>query len=248
MTSIDQHLEPGAAWPAAAKDPGGRRRRGGTRRRSRWPAFGVTTFMLSMINARPGPGGDRARWCSASRSMFGGLTQLIAGVILLRVGNTFGGVLFSGFGAFWLSLCAIAEFFLKAIPAAQAGHALGLFLYAFGIFAVMDVRRLVPYQRRGGGGARVDLIATFVRAGRRPATRRHSGLVKTGGWLGLVAGGARRCTCRCAEVCEATYGREVLPIGHAGEEVAAGHRHRHRTGSEGQRRHGPLRRSVPARA
>ena len=67
--------------------------------------------------------------------MFGGIAQLIAGVIQFRTGNTFTGVLFSTFGAFWLSLYAIAEFFLKDIPLTQVGHALGLFLYAFGIFA-----------------------------------------------------------------------------------------------------------------
>ena len=47
-------------------------------------------------------------------------------------------MLFTAFGAFWLSLYAIAEFFLKDVPFADArltGHALGLFLYAFGIFA-----------------------------------------------------------------------------------------------------------------
>ena len=69
--------------------------------------------------------------------MFGGLAQLIAGVIQFRIGNTFTGVLFSSFGAFWLSLYAIAEFFLKDIAAPTAaatavlqGQALGLFLYA----------------------------------------------------------------------------------------------------------------------
>ena len=36
--------------------------------------------------------------------MFGGLAQLIAGIIQFRMGNAFTGVLFSTFGAFWLSL------------------------------------------------------------------------------------------------------------------------------------------------
>jgi succinate-acetate transporter protein len=75
--------------------------------------------------------------------MFGGLAQLIAGIIQFRVGNAFTGVLFSTFGAFWLSLYAIAEFFLKDVvgPTPLATAALhrwapGLFLYAFGIFTV----------------------------------------------------------------------------------------------------------------
>ncbi|MGZ6623398.1 MAG: acetate uptake transporter, partial [Solirubrobacteraceae bacterium] len=88
-------------------------------------AFAVTTFMLSMVNADfIAKGVEPAVFGVAL--MFGGLTQLLAGLIQFRTGNTFAGVLFSGFGAFWLSLFAIAEFFLKAIPANQVGHALGL--------------------------------------------------------------------------------------------------------------------------
>ena len=69
--------------------------------------------------------------------MFGGLAQLIAGLIQLRTGNTFSGVLFAGFGAFWMSFFAIGQWFLKDVPVLQVGHALGLFLYAFGIFVVV---------------------------------------------------------------------------------------------------------------
>ncbi|HTP16685.1 MAG TPA: acetate uptake transporter, partial [Streptosporangiaceae bacterium] len=99
-------------------------------------AFAVTTFMLSMVNASIVPKAVTP-FVFGVALMFGGLTQLIAGVIQLRTGNTFAGVLFSGFGAFWLSLWAIAEFFLKGVPPVQAGHGLGLFLYAFGIFAAI---------------------------------------------------------------------------------------------------------------
>ena len=53
------------------------------------------------------------------------------------MGNTFGGMLFTGYGAFWLSLFAIGDLFLKAVPVTQVGHALGLLLYAFGIFTIM---------------------------------------------------------------------------------------------------------------
>ena len=69
--------------------------------------------------------------------MFGGLAQLIAGVIQLRTGNTFSGVLFAGFGAFWFSFLRARQWFLKAVPVTQSGHAVGLFIYAFGIFVVV---------------------------------------------------------------------------------------------------------------
>ena len=117
--------------------------------------------------------------------MFGGITQLLAGLIQLRTGNTFAGVLFSGFGAFWLSLFAIAEFFLKAIPANQVGHALGLFLYAFGFFVISMT--IASFRTNAiVVTALLLLIGAFftLGAGNYGA---HTGLVHIGGYLGLGA-------------------------------------------------------------
>ena len=208
MTSIDQHLEPGAAWPAAAKGPVAGQAWGNAAPLA-LAGFGVTTFMLSMINAGLVPAATTPV-VFAVALMFGGLAQLIAGVILLRVGNTFSGVLFTGFGAFWLSLWAIAEFFLKAVPAAQAGHALGLFLYAFGIFAFMmfvaSFRTSVVVV-----AALALLTATLFELGAANYAS-NAGLIKTGGWMGLVLA-ALALYLSVAEVCQASYGRDVLPVG-----------------------------------
>ncbi len=171
-------------------------------------AFAVTTFMLSMVN------GDLVNAAVLPvvfgvALMFGGITQLIAGVIQLRVGNTFGGVLFSSFGAFWMSLFAIVTYFLKSVPPAQVGHALGLYLFAFGILTVwmwlasFRTNLVVVI-------ALFLLIATFfiLGAGNYDAT---TGLVHAGGYLGLVVA-ALAGYLSCAEVCEASYGRWVLPV------------------------------------
>ena len=88
-------------------------------------AFAVTTFMLSMINAKLMPAAITPVVFGVAL-MFGGIAQLIAGVIQFRIGNAFTGVLFSTFGAFWLSLYAIAEFFLKDITATPHYGALRL--------------------------------------------------------------------------------------------------------------------------
>jgi uncharacterized protein len=171
-------------------------------------AFAVTTFMLSMINTGLVNAGVTPVVFGVAL-MFGGLTQLIAGVLQFRTGNTFGGVLFSTFGAFWLSLFAIAEFFLKDVPAAQAGHALGLFLYAFGIFTVWifvaSFRTNVVVVV-----ALADLAATFfvLGAGNYGGT---TGLLHAGGYLGLIVA-ALAAYLSCAELCEAAYKRVVLPV------------------------------------
>jgi uncharacterized protein len=171
-------------------------------------AFAVTTFMLSMINSGLMNAGITPVVFGVAL-MFGGLTQLIAGMLQFRTGNTFGGVLFSTFGAFWLSLFAIAEFFLKDVPAAQTGHALGLFLYAFGIFTVWifvaSFRTNVVVVVALAG-----LAATFfvLGAGNYGGS---TGLVHAGGYLGLGVA-ALAAYLSCAELCEAAYKRAVLPV------------------------------------
>jgi succinate-acetate transporter protein len=171
-------------------------------------AFAVTTFMLSMVNAG---------WISTGVKpvvfgvalMFGGITQLIAGVIQLRSGNVFTGTLFSAFGAFWMSLFAIVQFFLTGIPVAHQGQALGLFLYAFGMFTfvmwVASFRTSVVTCV-----ALFVLVLTFFALGAGEYGA-HTTLVHWGGYLGLIAA-ALAGYLACAELCEASYDRSVLPI------------------------------------
>jgi succinate-acetate transporter protein len=171
-------------------------------------AFAVTTFMLSMVNAKLINAGVEPVVFGVAL-MFGGLAQFIAGIIQFRTGNTFGGVLFTTFGAFWMSLFAIVQYFLRDVPPAQIGHALGLFLYAFGIFTFV---MLVASFRTNAVvvTALTTLFITFLllAAGNYGA---HANLVKWGGYLGLITA-ALAGYLACAEVCEASYKREVLPL------------------------------------
>ena len=146
--------------------------------------------------------------------MSGGIVQLIAGIIQLRTGNTIAGVLFTMYGALWLSLFAYAEFFASEVPPADRGHALGLLLFAFGIFTVWIFvasfrTNLVVVT------ALVFLAATLfvLGAGKYGA---NIDLIRAGGWLGLVAG-AEAAYLSCAELCQIAYKREALPHPVAGQ-------------------------------
>ncbi len=172
--------------------------------------FATTTFMLSMIYANLVPAATLPVVFGVAL-MFGGLAQFIAGVIQLRIGNTFGGVLFCGFGAFWLSLFAFAQFFFKDVPLTQVGHAQGLFLYAFGIFSA--IMFLASFRTNIVVVAALLLLTTalfVIGVGDYTAS---TGLVKTGGWIALALAAAAFYLA-LAEVCEASYGRKVLPVGH----------------------------------
>src|SRR3954465_10640885 len=97
-------------------------------------AFALTTFVLSMFNADlVGAGGEPVVFGLAFA--YGGLAQLLAGMWEFRTGNTFGAVAFTSYGAFWLSFWAFEQFYADKITSpVTTGHAVGLFLIAWGIF------------------------------------------------------------------------------------------------------------------
>jgi hypothetical protein len=170
--------------------------------------FAMTTFVLSMFNADLiGKGGEPVVLGLAVA--YGGLAQLLAGMWEFRTGNTFGAVAFTSFGAFWLSYFVLAQWFVKDIPAADAGHAVGLFLIAWGIFtAYMFIASL----RTTAAIAVVFflLAGTFFLLGIGNAGA-HPNVIKIGGWAGLVTAGAAWYA-SFAAVTNATFRRTVLPV------------------------------------
>jgi uncharacterized protein len=171
-------------------------------------AFALTTFVLSMFNTGLlSAGGEPVVFGLALA--YGGLAQLLAGMWEFRAGNTFGATAFTSYGAFWLSYWAFVEFFEKSIPKADAGHAVGLYLIAWGIFtAYMFVASL--RTTAAVALVLVLLALTFLVLGVGNAGA-HSGIVKVGGWIGLAAALAAWYA-SFAEVTNATFGRTVLPV------------------------------------
>src|SRR3954451_24397245 len=62
--------------------------------------FGLTTVLLSLINAGILPAGGEGVVMPLALA-YGGLIQLIAGVLEVRLSNTFGMTAFLSYGAFW---------------------------------------------------------------------------------------------------------------------------------------------------
>ena len=170
-------------------------------------AFALTTFVLSMFNAGLLNEGGEAIVFGLALA-YGGLAQLLAGMWEFRTGNTFGATAFTSYGAFWLSFWAYVQFFAKGVPAGDAGHAVGLYLIAWGIFtAYMFIASL----RATAAVALVFLLLTltFIVLGIGDAGG-HSGITKIGGWLGLATALAAWYA-SFAEVTNATFGRVVFP-------------------------------------
>jgi uncharacterized protein len=171
-------------------------------------AFALTTFVLSMFNA--GLVSAAGEPVVLGLTLFyGGVAQLLAGMWEFRTGNTFGATAFSSFGAFWLSFWAFAQFYEKSVPAKDAGHAVGLYLIAWGIFTAY---MFVASMRTTAAVALVFLLLaiTFIVLGIGNAAG-TSGIVKLGGWIGLVTA-VVAWYASFAEVTNATFKRIVLPV------------------------------------
>ncbi|MEA2251836.1 MAG: uncharacterized protein QOI62_2974 [Solirubrobacteraceae bacterium] len=171
-------------------------------------AFALTTFVLSIFNAGlMSSGGEPVVFGLALA--YGGLAQFMAGMWEFRTGNTFGAVAFTSYGSFWLSFWALEQFFAKDIAKPDVGHAVGLYLIAWGIFtAYMFIASL----RTTAAVAVVFflLTLTFLVLGFGEAGA-HTGIVKLGGWIGLVTAAAAWYA-SFAAVTNSTFGRTVLPV------------------------------------
>jgi uncharacterized protein len=171
-------------------------------------AFALTTFVLSIFNAHlMGAGGEPIVFGLALA--YGGVAQVLAGMWEFRTGNTFGAVAFTSYGAFWLSFWAFVQFFEKSVPAKDAGHAVGLFLIAWGIFTtymfIASLRTTAAISL-----VFVLLAATFFLLGIGNAGA-HANVTKIGGWLGLATAAAAWYA-SFAAVTNSTFGRIVLPV------------------------------------
>jgi uncharacterized protein len=171
-------------------------------------AFALTTFVLSMFNADLVSRSGEAVTFGLALA-YGGIAQVLAGMWEFRTGNTFGAVAFTSFGAFWISFWAFVQFYASDVPAADAGHAVGLYLIAWGIFtAYMFIASL----RTTAAIATVFLLlaVTFFLLGIGNA-RGTDSIVKAGGWFGLATA-VVAWYASFAAVTNATFGRTVIPV------------------------------------
>ena len=170
--------------------------------------FAMTTFVLSMVNGNIVSGLDGPVVLPLALA-YGGIAQLLAGMWEFRAGNTFGAVAFSSYGAFWLSFWALNVFYAKGIPAVEAGHAVGLYLWAWAIFtAYMTVGAL-----RVSGAVLlvfVLLTVTFALLG-IGASGNHPNVTHWGGYVG-IATAAAAWYASFGAVVNSTFGRPVVPL------------------------------------
>jgi len=169
--------------------------------------FAMTTFVLSMFNSNLVDGKGVPVVLGLALA-YGGVVQLLAGMWEFRNGNTFGAVAFSSYGAFWISFWALNVFYAKDIGG-NAGHAIGVYLWAWAIFtAYMTVAALRVSV--AVLGVFVLLTVTFVLLA-IGAVGAHETVTHWGGYLGLATA-AVAWYASFAAVVYSTFGRTLMPV------------------------------------
>ena len=168
--------------------------------------FGMTTVLLNLHNAGFFPVNTAI---IAMGICYGGIAQIIAGIMEFRKGNTFGFTAFTSYGAFWLTLVLIL-----LLP--PLGHAestdpkfFACYLGLWGLFTLfMTVGTLKAPKTLFFVFASLTLLFALL------ALTKWTGnatLGKIAGYEGIVCG-ASAIYLAMAEVLNEKFGRPVLPI------------------------------------
>ena len=172
--------------------------------------FGLTTVILSLINAGVLPHAGESVVIPLALA-YGGLIQLIAGILEFKTGNTFGVVAFLSYGAFWWWFALLLLFAGNGLIDLQGAEStIATTLLAWGVFTLymwVATFRL----NRALWLIFLTLWITFFLLG-FGALFQVPWLSHAGGWLGIVCGSLAAYT-SFALVTNSTMGRAVLPTG-----------------------------------
>ncbi|HDQ07689.1 MAG TPA: hypothetical protein ENN44_02765 [Methanoculleus sp.] len=169
-------------------------------------AFGMTTILLSIHNA--GITGLTSP-IVAMALFYGGLAQLVVGLMEWKKNNTFGMVTFGSFGLFWISFAAILMMPALGLATAPTGADLAAFLAVWGLlivglfFCSLKMHRLLQVTL----AAVVLLVVLLVAANLTGVHLIHT----LAGITGIVAG-ALALYMGAGTVINEIYGRQVLPV------------------------------------
>lgn len=173
-------------------------------------AFGLTTVILSLINAGLLPKGGEPVVLPLAFA-FGGLIQMMAGIMEFRAANTFGTVAFLSYGAFWWWFALLVLLGSHGVlDLTQAGSTIAVTLIAWGVFTLymwIATFRLA----KALWCVFLTLWITFFLLGFGDLLGAHN-LSIAGGWVGLLCGLLAMYT-SFALVTNSTFGKPVLPVG-----------------------------------
>jgi len=170
--------------------------------------FGMTTVLLNLHNAGFY---DLNSMILAMGICYGGLAQIIAGIMEWRKGNTFAMTAFVSYGLFWLSLVALIALTKLGWGATSNDTAMAAYLAMWGIFtAVMFIGTLRLHI--AGQVVFGSLTILFFLLAIGDFTGAGAGFKHFTGYEGIFCGFSA-IYAGLAQVLNELYGKTILPLG-----------------------------------
>ncbi len=169
--------------------------------------FGMTTILLNLHNAGFY---EMNSMILAMGLFYGGLAQVIAGILEYKKNNTFGMTAFISYGFFWMSLVALILMGKWGWIAATSGSALVAYLVMWGIFTgLLFIGTLKINKALQLVFGSLTILFFLLAIG--DATKLES-ITHLAGYEGILCGGLAIYT-GIANLLNEVYGNVLLPIG-----------------------------------
>jgi len=179
--------------------------------------FGMTTVLLNIHNAGFFALGSMIL---AMGIFYGGMAQIIAGILEYRKGNTFGVTAFTSYGLFWISLAALVilpKLFYgvkdelgNPILSAPGDLAMGWYLFMWGLFTcLMFISTLKKPKALQFVFGSLTILFWLLALGH---FLQNPDITRIAGYEGIICG-LSAIYLAMAEVINETYGKTILPIG-----------------------------------
>jgi succinate-acetate transporter protein len=170
-------------------------------------AFGMTTVLLNLHNAGIF---EMNSMILAMGIFYGGLAQVIAGVIESKKNNTFGLTAFTSYGFFWLSLVGLIVIPKFGWAPKASDCAMSAYLGIWGVFTLCLFFGTLKLNRALQFIFATLTILFFLLAAVHATG--NEGLEKFAGYEGIICG-LSAIYAGTANVLNEVYGKTVLPLG-----------------------------------
>jgi len=169
--------------------------------------FGMTTVLLNLHNA--GLFGLDTMILGMG-IFYGGIAQIIAGIMEWKKKNTFGTTAFTSYGLFWLSLVAILVLPKMGWGEAPSKIAMASYLFMWGLFTcLLFVGTLKLNRALQFVFASLTILFWLLALGDATET---VAITRAAGMVGIICG-LSAVYAGIAQVLNEVYGRTVLPLG-----------------------------------
>jgi len=170
--------------------------------------FGMTTVLLNLHNAGFY---ELNAMILAMGICYGGIAQVIAGIMEWKKGNTFATTAFISYGLFWLSLVAMILMAKFGWATASNEKAMAAYLFMWGLFTLVmfigTLRLHVAGQIVFG-----SLTLLFFLLAYGDYASASPGFKQFTGWEGIFCGFSAIYT-GLAQLLNELYGKVILPLG-----------------------------------